>query len=330
MPFSSSLKINSMHHIIANRALGILKLFLGQYPDKKKWALPATICFSVPALFYSEKKEIYFYDFSIDNSNLLEKKILLNCDGILAVDYYGTEKTDVCVFKKLKESGKIIIYDKCLSAPDFTINPELLNFIDLVLFSTGDAKVVDLGYGGYGISRVLLKPGKYNAEVTKNYLKLDKEWDIAFKSNLPIQINRLHENEWVDISDNHIQTNYKQGVKKLTGQIMVEKNKINAIYKAIIPPELIFTELSDVWRFNLLIKNRDFLLREIYFNKLFVGCHYADMSVHFNFRKKLNYSKFIEKHILNLYNDRYITPAQAEKCAELIRILYEQGRVGGV
>ena len=69
--------------------------------------------------------------------------------GLLYAHTYGEASTPKDVFDELKQLDEalLLVDDRCLCVPQ--LEPDLTNSADLQLYSTGYAKIVDLGFGGY-------------------------------------------------------------------------------------------------------------------------------------------------------------------------------------
>lgn len=73
---------------------------------------------------------------------------------MLYVRTYGVENDREPLFQALKQRQPhlLVIDDKCLCHPDFD-GERLCPHADVTLFSTGRAKPVDLGFGGFAHCR---------------------------------------------------------------------------------------------------------------------------------------------------------------------------------
>ena len=142
--------------VILYNVLFSLKKF-GFLKKDSVFLIPLNVCPIVPAVFLKAGVKFDFVDISletlcIDETLLIRRAIEdKNIKGILFVKTYGTEYEPLEAFKIIKNKNKniFLIDDCCLKAPDFDydINKSLS---DLVLFSTGYSKYVDIGWGGFG------------------------------------------------------------------------------------------------------------------------------------------------------------------------------------
>lgn len=318
-----------------NRALGILYSFLKQHNHLDTWLLPTHICFSVPFLFLHMGKEIIFYDYGFSNDLILKpisasKKPI----GLLLADYYGTAWTYEAL-KIFREYTPCLIHDVCLGIPSTSYEEN--SIADLTLFSMGKGKVIDLGYGAMGISREKIplnigtKP-QHIERFKKRYECLDHYWKEIIKGKAKFDIGQLGL-EWIDTSDTLIENNFSQKLKDAKKNILVHKEKLNSIYQTLIPKELHYKEVSNIWRFNILLNNKETLLKHLFAEGLFASSHYANTAKYlFTLPQPNTYPKadFIEKHIVNLFNDFYFSEEKAKLCALLINRLFDQGLISAV
>ncbi|MCX7999931.1 MAG: hypothetical protein N3A69_13425, partial [Leptospiraceae bacterium] len=239
--------------------------------------------------------------------------------------YYGTEIWKTEDLNLLKSYAECIIYDACLSIPAITATQMSA---DLVLFSTGKSKIVDLGYGAIAFC----KPS-YKLEVHETVMKtftnsyyeqLERKWKDALANKKIFLIDNLVFSEWIDCNNNLITSNYERELEVKRREILIHKERINRIYKEIIPKELIAHNLSDIWRFNLFVKNKKILLNSIFEKGLFASSHYANCERVLYGKSDLEGSNFVEKNIVNLFNDFNFNESMAENCGFIIKDLFEK------
>lgn len=136
--------------VFAPRASAILRDLL--QGDDRPFLIPANVCSIVPETFREAGRAFELVDIEaetleIDTVACLDR---LPAGGLLFVRPYGRERDVDPFFRALKEAQPdlLLIDDKCLCRPDcegLGISP----WADATLFSTGYAKHVDLGYGGF-------------------------------------------------------------------------------------------------------------------------------------------------------------------------------------
>lgn len=184
-----------MFEIKANRALGIIYQYVNQKPEIKIWFLPATICFSVPLLFKALNKKIVFYDFSFSLEKQLQNKTKES--GILVTDYFGKPFEDNEI-NELKNYYDSVIYDRCLTMPVFITNEN----VNLLLYSFGYEKPVDIGGGAFAYSDIQLEFNTETDNVTlKNYNYLESNWKNAVNNNVAFNAKIMRPDKWVDVTN---------------------------------------------------------------------------------------------------------------------------------
>lgn len=316
--------------IVGFRALGILEQFLLQNCQSvQHWLLPSTICFSVPFLFIRLNKKITFYDYGYNINSVLNR--IENADtGILLTDYYSKPWLPDNV-KKLKELTPALIHDCCLSAPLTHINDVDL-VADLLLFSTGNGKVVDLGSGALGFYRsvydITLHPVANAENVRKEYEALDAYWKDILKDKDIFRKERVQAGvNWVDTSD-YDEPAYLSDISNTQKDQTGHQSMLNNIYEQLINPSFLNNEIGNKWRFNILVDQPQILLAHLFGQGLFASNHYASAAGHLNHKKKENRSSsYIEKHIINLFNNQHYTQEQAEQTATTINTLFHRNLI---
>lgn len=271
-----------MKQVFAYRANKILHNFIRSNDIKGTVLLPSNICKDVVEVLEYAELELKFLDISLDTLCVDENLIKENIESaslLLFVHTYGTERNFDYLFSELKviKPSLIIVDDKCLCMPKLSLETSLA---DLVLYSTGEKKQIDLGKGGIGY-------------VSENY----KYEDIEIKESACL----TNENWELD------KTLFE--VKKQ--EVNFHKEKLNAIY---------FEKLSCVnqlpvefqnWRFNILIDKKEQILEALFAEGLFASSHYKTHATAFN-------AENLHNNVINLFNDIYYTEEQALRTCEII------------
>lgn len=272
--------------IRSHRASQILKDFLISNGINHHWLIPRNICPIVLKVFNSLSINYSLID--ICENGLINLNKIGNERvnyGLLYVEAYGQNVNTNILFKefKINNPNSIIIKDKCLSIPEITINFNTDNYSDLILYSTGYSKFLDLKEGGYAFYI-----GKSNFKS-----KLD------FESNKQNFINRYKnyniKNNWnnITILDIEILTKNEQKEKEKRNSYILnilENNKIQ--YKLI----------SDVWRFTILTKDLNILTKVLIDNNILFGKNYPCIK---HDKIKLNSCQACSQQIdiVNIFND---------------------------
>lgn len=95
------------------------------------------------------------------------------------------------------------------------------------------------------------------------------------------------------------------------------KNNIKTVYKEMLPKCIQLNDIYQNWRFNILIENKEEVLKAIFEKGLFASNHYKPISGSCNIYLK-NATKLYE-HTINLFIDRYYNLEFAQQTAEIIK-----------
>lgn len=313
-----------------SRASTVLFNFLKSNYSEKKYILPSNVCPVIPLVFLKAGCNIEFCDIDFETFCINEDKVLKEMKrnpnqfaGICFVHTYGVENDCSKFFKNIKniDNRYIIIDDRCLSVPVFQIDSELA---DLTLFSTGYAKYIDIGYGGYGFlgsQKVFynkLEYGRKKNDITKIKMNFEK---VMKKSTLKILKREKVQNfdyEWLNHDETGRFSDYKTIVQKEIAITITHKKIINEYYYQNLPPDITLEPKFQNWRFNILVKNKDFLLQKFFENDLFASSHYLPVSYSFGNDDSYQSTK-LYKQIINLFNNQKATLSFAAKICEIIK-----------
>jgi hypothetical protein len=306
-------------YVIAKRASVLLYNFIKTFPQGT-YLIPANVCPIVPITFCLAKVPFEFVDlnektFCIDEQKCLEmisSNIQKYC-GIVFVRTYGYKYDASFFFDTLHSLNKEfrIIDDRCLSIPELNTKAEKS---DLILYSTGHKKPVNLGIGGIGILNDLISINKYNeffsSEVDIEKILKDSLERKSFLKDVP--------SGWLDtggFSLGIIDYMNKINLEKIN--IIKHKDRLNDIYLNLLPSEVIMPQAFHEWRFNILVDNKEFLLKKIFENNLFASSHYLPSNLLFN-DGHFTIAEDLHKRIINLFNDSFISEQQVEMICKII------------
>lgn len=317
--------INRMFNklIIKNRASAVLFNFLC---NKKglTFAIPANICSVVPMTF--KKADVPFKLVDIDMETLgIDLDIVENLisnneiNGVYYVHPYGaTIKEDIERLKKIKGCYPTItlINDKCLCIPEFGENLFMFDE-DLILYSTGYSKVVDIGIGGYGYIRgqdsYKNVPVIYDQNEEKRLFSEIKE---SLRSQKEIDCFNMN---WLNTRDyNGDEKQYQKAVLDKIEATITNKEKFNSIFESIIPDEFRLPSKYNYWRFNVLVPDNQLIINKLFNENLFASAHYPSLGSVFG-QGEFENAKYIENHIINLFNDKRVNTEMVIKTAEIVK-----------
>lgn len=284
--------------------------------------IPSNICESVPATYMLLGINPIFCDVSIDDYQLDKScAIRLIKDKKINILHYNhtygyDSEEDIAFLERIKYSfpDVFIIDDKCLCFPEFLLNDTVA---DISLYSTGPVKCVDIGWGGYGIIKDNLIYEENNLVFNSNDLiEFDKHVKKCHCNDSPVNKKILLSN-WLEISSNY-QGNYWDDVKARSRESLNHKLHINEIY-CDIPGSLPIEYCN--WRYQLLLENANECIKAIFEAGLFCSNHYKSLGNGYFSDVNTPNNFFLEKHIVNLFNDFRFSYEQAKMVAELLKII---------
>lgn len=272
-----------MKLVTAYRANKILFNFIKVNHITGKVILPANICVDVVNTLRYAGLELVFVDvlannLCIDQSSVLQ--LAPTAVMLLFVHTYGVEDNFYEFFAQVKEVNPnlIIVDDKCLCLPDLNVEETPA---DLVLYSTGAKKMVELGGGSIG------------------YIADQWEYD-----EVEVEPNDYLTNEkWL--------LDTKQMYIKMDAMIS-HKEKLNAIYREMLPASIQLPAQYQHWRFNILTDKKDEILNALFAEGLFASNHYPSHS------EECLIANNLHNYVINLFNDQYYTKEQAIRTCEII------------
>lgn len=272
-----------MKLVTAYRANKILFNFIEVNHITGKVILPANICVDVVNTLRYAGLELVFVDVQANNLCINQSSVLQLAPSaamLLFVHTYGVEDEYHEFFAQVKEVNPniIIVDDKCLCLPDLNVDKTLA---DIVLYSTGAKKMVELGGGAIG------------------YIADQWEYD-----EVQVEPNEYLNNEqWL--------LDTKQLYIKMDAMIS-HKEKLNAIYRENLPESIQLPAQYQHWRFNILTDKKDEILKALFAEGLFASNHYQSLSPDCPIANNLH------NYVINLFNDQYYTEEQAVKTCEII------------
>jgi dTDP-4-amino-4,6-dideoxygalactose transaminase len=275
-----------MNQVFAYRANKILYNFIRSNNITGTVLLPSNICKDVVEVLKYAGLTLKFLDISKDTLCIDQNQIKENIHSasiLLFVHTYGSERCFDNFFEELKLINSLltIVDDRCLCFPNLNIQS---SSADLVLYSTGEKKQVDLGKGGIGyVSQ------KYNYE----------EIEVKDSSCLT--------NELWEFNEEIFETKKKEVLK--------HKEKLNAIYYENLSSVNQLHKEFQNWRFNILTDKKELVLKALFAEGLFASNHYA---THTYIQKCINAAD-LHKNVINLFNDLYYSEEQALRTCEIIK-----------
>jgi len=313
-----------MKFLFESRASVIIYKYISQLSKEKIFLIPANVCPIVPMIFLKANIPFEFIDISMKtleiDAQLLYDKIQMHpkvYGGLLWVRTYGAYFDNEELFNCVKELNQniIIIDDRCLLKPDFVFPKTIC---DLVIYSTGYSKYIDLGWGGYAFIN-----NKKNLNINSGPTFVEKDLEIITNRMRNSLINNVpfeyHDTNWLGgkklIEDF---TDYKNHVINKIPAASTIKEKINSIYSKYLPKEIQFPPIYNNWRFNIFVTNKKELIDRINSAKLFASSHYSSLTSIFKAPMCHNAQKLGDQ-VINLNNDFRLNEQKAKSLCTIIR-----------
>jgi len=186
---------------------------------------------------------------------------------------------------------------------------------DVVLYSTGESKVIDIGWGGYAWLRQGILYRQHNLAYSKeDYERLVSDYKACISDN---RRYNYCESDWLKTRGDNSFYDYRQEVERQADVIFLHKQTMNEIYASNLSPAIQMSPEYQLWRFNILVDKKEQLLQNIFANGLFASSHYPSLTNIMSEGISLN-AESLHKRVINLFNDLRFSLEQAEKIVEII------------
>lgn len=313
-----------MKYIYESRASTIIYNLLITQGDSRPWVLPANICPIVPITFLKAHVPFEFVDISTSTLHMdleqVENRIKTRkFGGLLYAHTYGEPSTPRDFFFSLKNIAPdlYILDDRCLCTPGFESDAP----VDLTLYSTGQAKIVELGYGGYALAQD-------NIEYLCAKLPFDPQDYVELESSYKkaVQARKAfiyHDSNWLETT--HPISEWRDYREKIESELKISlahRDELNAIYQKILPIEIQLPQAYQIWRFNIRVKNKVNILQAIFSAGLFASSHYASLAG-IMAEGRAPRAEILSNEIVNLFNDHHFDSRKAEQICKVILENYE-------
>ena len=272
-----------MKLLTANRATKLLYNFLKVNNISGKVLLPANICPEVVQTLHYAGMTTQFVDLQVETLCIHQEAVLTaakDASMLLFVHTYGIEHDFYTFFEQVREQNPdiIIVDDKCLCLPDLEVKDSAA---DLVLYSTGERKLVSLGGGAIG------------------YLADQWEYD-----EVEVEESELLSNElWL--------LDPKQLYMRMD-TVIAHKEKLNSIYRAMLPEAMQLPDAYQHWRFNILVPNKDQILAALAAEDIPAESPSPTQD------EACVVASNLHTLAIQLYNDKRLTQEQAMRACEII------------
>ncbi len=257
--------------------------------------------------------------YCLDDQIVLEK-VAKNPDGysgILFVRTYGIAANPDRLFGRIKELSPdlLVIDDKCLCVPEVKDAKE--SAADLELFSTGYSKYMDLGWGGFAYADEGFTYEPRRAPYDERALEsLTAQVKVALSTRRAFA---YQDSDWLDLSTPEMTVDeYFAKITLGLPTARQHKERVNAVYRSNLPQEIESVNDGHVWRYNILVPDRDRLLATIFARGLFASSHYASLGGVIS-EGRFNSAEGLHRRVVNLFNDFRFNEEKALRVCEIVR-----------
>ena len=234
--------------------------------------------------------------------------------GLLYAHTYGEPSTPNDFFRLAKSlnSEMMIVDDRCLCIPEFDESSSA----DVVLYSTGYAKIVEMNFGGYALINegIDYQPVKlaFNAE---QYLEIEKSYKTAIQDRTRFV---YRECDWLETDAVLPEWNeYRRQIEDGSTLSLTQREKLNGIYASCLPEEIQLSPNYQMWRFNVRVKNKSQIMKAIFENGLFASSHYASLAGVMA-EGYAPVADALANEVINLFNDHHFDVQRADRVCEII------------
>jgi hypothetical protein len=312
--------------VFERRASAILYNLLRSRGDDRPFLIPANVCPIVPVTFLEAKQPFELVDIAESSLELDSDLVIAQLHarprahaGVLFVRPYGSERDPTSFFAELKslQSDLLVIDDKCLCRPDWD-GTSASPLADVTLFSTGPAKHVDLGGGGFAhlIDGVAYRsaPGGFResalSAVTRRYERAIAKRSV-FGGLVP---------GWLDLRKPAIPwEEHRRLLIEKTYPTDDHKEALNAIYSQELPRHIQLPRQFQSWRFNIRLPDPARFIASTFAAGLFASRHYATLNGVFG-PGKFPAAERLHSEIVNLFNDQHFDKARAKRMVDLVQL----------
>ncbi len=310
--------------VFEQRASTILYRLLQAAPVEGVWLLPANVCPIVPLTLIKAGRAFELVDIDERTWCMNQTEAFRRLAehprryaGVLFVRTYGLPDSFEDFFRRLRAAAPqlCVIDDRCVCWPTFDIDDH--GPAHVVLYSTGYAKPVDLGFGGYAFLRHDVPCRRVELPYRERDLeKLTAAYKKSVQAREPID---EAPGDWLDTSEppGSLGT-YRDRVNQALPAARQHKLRLTAIYREGIPEDVCLDERFDGWRFHLRVPRRNALIAALFNDGLFAGSHYPTLTGIFA-PGDAPVSERLHAVVVNLFNDGYYTEEQAHRTVDVVR-----------
>lgn len=312
--------------VFERRAAAILYHLLRARPDRRPFLIPANACPVIAWTFLEAGTPFRLVDIG-DDLALDREAVLAALDagpdawgGVLHVRTYGAPGEEAePFFRALKSRAPelLVIDDRCLCRPGESATPGA----DVTLWSTGPAKYVDLGSGGFArlaphVPYRRTAAGPFDPLALE---EMERRTRDALERRAP-----WHRGvpRWLDLGAP--EASWDEHREKLAAALPeadAHKGRLNAIYREALPPAIQLPPAFHDWRFQIRVPRPAELVERLFAHGLFASRHYPPLGPTFGGAGEdaFPHAAALHGEVVNLFNDRNFDEERAEKAAALVR-----------
>lgn len=319
--------------ILAKRASCILFSLLRSNPEGA-YILPANVCGIVPMTFLKAGVEFAFADISPHTLCLDEEAVLgmmkeepRRFRGVVHVHTYGLQQNFNPFFTRLREVNPeiLIIDDRCPCPPELDGKCDQA---DVLLYSTGYGKYLDIGGGGFAIIKDEVRYEDHAGNLRfsgRGHLEtLENRYRQSLKDRTPFAYRDC---PWLDCgSMTGTWETYREEIESGLPAIDEQKQAMNSVYRELLPQEIRLAESFQTWRFNIHVPEKERLLESIFEAGLFASSHFQTVSAVLS-SDPFPVAEELHQGVINLFNDQHFSASKATLACQIInRHIEDTGR----
>jgi len=235
--------------------------------------------------------------------------------GLLYAHAYGDLSTPLDFFSALKVHAPdtLIVDDRCLCIPD----PEPIHAdADVILYSTGYAKIAELNFGGYAFLRDDLNYHSASLPFkSEHHDEIEKLYKQAIQTH---ERFIYHDSDWLQIDPPFpAWYDYSLQIKTRLAASLSHRESLNRIYESNFPKEIQLPTNYQTWRFNIRVKNKSQVLSAIFKTGLFASSHYASLAG-IMADGSAPHAESLADEVINLFNDEHFDEEKTLKVCDVI------------
>lgn len=309
-----------MRIVQAPRAASILYRILAARAAARPWLLPANICPIVPLTFLKARVPFCFVDISAATLNMdLDRAEALVATGafggLLYAHTYGEASTPDDFFAALKAAAPelVVVDDRCLCTPEL----EPASSADVILNSTGYAKIVELNAGGYAFVAERIDCPPVSLPFAAGDLEqLERRYKEAVSRRAPFT---YRDSDWLDCGSSVPPwREYAGRIAAGRTAALARRAALNARYERLLPEELQLPARYQTWRFTIRVRDKARVLGAIFAAGLFAGSHYASLAG-IMAEGSAPEAEALADEAINLFNDHHVDERHVRDICAVIK-----------